>query len=134
MAAQVQLEGLRRQLEGLQYDAAGLTPACAPLVAALLGDLVRATDSYCELKGAAAEAQQASQTLQYQVRSKGTLRRPPRWQNCGVGAGRMCAPSSLLLPTAAPHAPSPNPLRRRWRCCGARRGGWPARTAACTRT
>lgn len=68
VAGPAQLAGLRAQLEGLQYDAAPLTPAAVPLVAALLGDLVRATDSYRELKARAAGEGEASQALRYQVR------------------------------------------------------------------
>lgn len=67
MAAEPQLADLRRQLAALGYDGGGLAAAAAPLVAALLGDLVRATDSYRELKAAAGEAGQAGQTAQYQV-------------------------------------------------------------------
>ena len=65
---EAQLAGLRRQLGALAYDAAALTPAAAPLVAALLADLVRATDSYQELKGRAGDAGAAAQNAGYQVR------------------------------------------------------------------
>lgn len=68
MATEPQLADLRRQLGALGYDAGGLAAAAAaPLVAALLGDLVRATDSYRELKAAAGDAEQAGQAAQYQV-------------------------------------------------------------------
>ncbi|PRW50911.1 basal body [Chlorella sorokiniana] len=67
MAADPQLADLRRQLAALGYDGGSLAATAAPLAAALLGDLVRATDSYRELKAAAGEAGQAGQTAQYQV-------------------------------------------------------------------
>ncbi|KAI7844734.1 hypothetical protein COHA_001619 [Chlorella ohadii] len=67
MATDPQLADLRRQLAALGYDGGGLAAAAAPLVAALLGDLVRATDSYSALKAAAGAAGQAGQTAQYQA-------------------------------------------------------------------
>lgn len=67
---ETQLAGLRRQLGALAYDAAALTPAAAPLVAALLADLVRATDSYQEVKGRAGDAGAAAQSAGYQVGSR----------------------------------------------------------------
>lgn len=62
-----QLAGLHSQLRSLAYDTAGLTPAAAPLVAALLRDLVKATDSYRAVNEHASDAGRTSQTLQYQV-------------------------------------------------------------------
>ena len=61
------VSALRRQLGELAYDSTALTAEAAPLVAALLADLVKATDSYRALKVQAGDAGQASQTLQYQV-------------------------------------------------------------------
>lgn len=73
------LAALRRQLGALAYDAAGLSPAAAPLVAALLADLVRATDSYRDLKAHEGDAGQAAQTAGYQVRRAQGL----GWCLCG---------------------------------------------------
>ncbi len=67
MAADTQVAALRRQLGGLSYDASGLSAAAAPLVAALLDDLVKATDSYRALKAQTASDGQAFQSLQYKV-------------------------------------------------------------------
>ena len=67
MCSEGQLAALRRQLGELSYDAGGLTAAAAPLVAALLSDLARATDSYRELEAQCRGTRQASQTVQYQV-------------------------------------------------------------------
>ena len=101
-----QLTALRRQLGGLQYDAGGLTPAAAPLVAALLGDLLKATDSYRSLQAQAGDAGQAAQNLQYQVRLAELLRkRGSRCMQQPLGCGRVlrlplfpATPAGCLMP------------------------------------
>jgi hypothetical protein len=72
MTAGDPLTALRRQLAGLSYDAAGVSPASAPLVAALLADLVKASDSYRSRKQQADNAEQTAHNLQYQVPSQCT--------------------------------------------------------------
>ncbi|KAL4853675.1 Centrosomal protein [Chlorella vulgaris] len=67
MTAGDPLTALRRQLAGLSYDAAGVSPASAPLVAALLADLVKASDSYRARKEQAGNAEQTAHNMQYQV-------------------------------------------------------------------
>ena len=107
-----QLAALRRQLGGLQYDAGGLTPAAAPLVAALLGDLLKASGSYRSLQAQAGDAGQAAQTLQYQVRltrrasatggtplrARRLLLRPPVLPADLTGTGRAIRRVPLHLP------------------------------------
>ncbi len=125
MATDPQLADLRRQLAALGYDGGGLAAAAAPLVAALLGDLVRATDSYSALKAAAGAAGQAGQTAQYQVKPQ---RQSIDWQelvlllHCGGGRwrgtlrARPCPfASHLTIYTCL------QPCHRR-RCCAVRWG------------
>lgn len=105
------VEGLRRQLGALAYDAAGLTPAAAPLVAALLSDLVRATDGYREQQARAGGADQAAQTVQYQV-------------GAGLGAGGGCGwrgrPGEARGHQPTTNGPAPTSPACRRRCCSAR--------------
>lgn len=102
---EAQLAGLRRQLGALAYDAAALTPAAAPLVAALLADLVRATDSYQEVKGRAGDAGAAAQNAGYQVRRHRATRVLPA-ARAGPAGGR--APRRRAgPPSLVQHPPGP---------------------------
>ncbi len=97
MAGDAQLmAALRRQLEQLAYDAAALTPQTAPLVAALLSDLVKATDSCRALKVQAGDAGQSSQTLQYQV----SLPAGPARQFLAISLPSMAAAAQPATPTS----------------------------------
>ena len=62
-----QLAAVRRRLAALAYDAGGLTPAAAPLVATLLDELGRASGAYRTLQAQCSDAGKASQGSQYQV-------------------------------------------------------------------
>lgn len=58
---------LRAKLGALAYDAAGLTPAAAPLVAALLRDLTAANGASAAIKSCTAVSAHDKGAVHYQV-------------------------------------------------------------------